>query len=111
MRGSKIQNSRFFGILKSRMLDPAESRKCESLRETATVALEFGLLMESGASARNVEEITRQVAVGLGAESVDIPRAMLPLCHHRRHRARRTHPNAQSRAGGESAPLSCIANG
>jgi uncharacterized membrane protein YjjP (DUF1212 family) len=37
------------------------------------LALEFGrLLMEAGASARDVEEITAQVAVGLGAERMDL---------------------------------------
>jgi uncharacterized membrane protein YjjP (DUF1212 family) len=37
------------------------------------LALEFGrLLMESGSSARHVDEITTQVAIGLGAENVDL---------------------------------------
>jgi len=45
----------------------------ESLEAIAILALEFGrLLMEAGASARHVDEITTQVAVGLGAERVDL---------------------------------------
>jgi len=45
----------------------------ESLEDIAMLALEFGrLLMEAGAGARSVEEITRQVATGLGAERVDL---------------------------------------
>jgi uncharacterized membrane protein YjjP (DUF1212 family) len=45
----------------------------ESLEDIALLALEFGrLLMESGASARNVDEITGQVATGLGAEHVEL---------------------------------------
>ena len=56
--------------MKPELLEPARGR--ESLEEIATVALEFGrLLMETGASARNVEEITGQVAAGLGAERID----------------------------------------
>ncbi|HVP52527.1 MAG TPA: threonine/serine exporter family protein [Terriglobales bacterium] len=56
--------------MKAELLQPALGR--ESLEEIATVALDFGrLLMETGASARNVEEITGQVAAGLGAERVD----------------------------------------
>jgi uncharacterized membrane protein YjjP (DUF1212 family) len=40
---------------------------------TAILALEFGrLLMESGSSARHVDEIATQVAIGLGAERVDL---------------------------------------
>jgi uncharacterized membrane protein YjjP (DUF1212 family) len=55
------------------MLNPAETKRHESLEEIAMLALEFGrLLMEAGASARHVEEITAQVAVGLGAERVDL---------------------------------------
>jgi uncharacterized membrane protein YjjP (DUF1212 family) len=43
------------------------------LEEIAMLALEFGrLLMEAGSSARHVDEITTQVAVGLGAERVDL---------------------------------------
>jgi uncharacterized membrane protein YjjP (DUF1212 family) len=43
------------------------------LEEIAMVALEFGrLLMEAGSSARHVQEITTQVAIGLGAERVDL---------------------------------------
>jgi len=56
--------------MKTELLQPALGR--ESLEEIAMVALEFGrLLMETGASARNVEEITGQVAAGLGAERMD----------------------------------------
>jgi uncharacterized membrane protein YjjP (DUF1212 family) len=43
------------------------------LEEIAMLTLEFGrLVMEAGASARHVDEITTQVAVGLGAERVDL---------------------------------------
>jgi hypothetical protein len=56
--------------MKPELFQPVLGR--ESLEEIATVALEFGrLLMETGASARNVEEITGQVAAGLGAERMD----------------------------------------
>jgi uncharacterized membrane protein YjjP (DUF1212 family) len=56
--------------MKTELLQPVLGR--ESLEEIAMVALEFGrLLMETGASARNVEEITGQVAAGLGAERMD----------------------------------------
>src|ERR1700756_3532302 len=52
---------------------PAMIRGRESLEAIAILALEFGrLLMESGSSARHVDEITTQVAVGLGAERVDL---------------------------------------
>jgi len=45
----------------------------ESFEAIAILALEFGrLLMEAGSSARHVDEITIQVAVGLGAERVDL---------------------------------------
>jgi uncharacterized membrane protein YjjP (DUF1212 family) len=45
----------------------------ESLEAIAVLALEFGrLLIEAGASARHVDEMTTQVAVGLGAERVDL---------------------------------------
>jgi uncharacterized membrane protein YjjP (DUF1212 family) len=55
------------------MLKPAEIQGRESLEEIAMLALEFGrLLMEAGASARAVDEITAQVAAGLGAERVDL---------------------------------------
>ncbi len=51
----------------------AETQGHQSLEEIAMLALEFGrLLMEAGASARDVEEITAQVAVGLGAERMDL---------------------------------------
>ena len=44
-----------------------------SLEEVAMLALEFGrLLMEAGATARSVEEVTAQVASGFGAERVDL---------------------------------------
>ncbi len=49
------------------MLKLAETPGRESLEEMAMLALEFGrLLMEAGAGARSVEEITRQVSAGLG---------------------------------------------
>jgi uncharacterized membrane protein YjjP (DUF1212 family) len=52
---------------------PNESRGHEWLVETAKLALEFGrLTMEVGASAHYVEEVTRQVALGLGAERMDL---------------------------------------
>jgi uncharacterized membrane protein YjjP (DUF1212 family) len=52
---------------------PAMIRERESLEAIAILALEFGrLLMEAGSSARHVDEITTQVAVGLGAERVDL---------------------------------------
>ena len=55
------------------MIKPAETQGHESLEEIAMLALEFGrLLMEAGASARDVEEITAQVAVGLGVERIDL---------------------------------------
>jgi uncharacterized membrane protein YjjP (DUF1212 family) len=52
---------------------PAMIQGRESLEAIAILALEFGrLLMETGSSARHVDEITTQVAVGLGAERVDL---------------------------------------
>jgi uncharacterized membrane protein YjjP (DUF1212 family) len=55
------------------MPKPIEARKPESLEGVAMVALDFGrILMEAGASARNVDEITAEVAVGLGAERIDL---------------------------------------
>jgi hypothetical protein len=55
------------------MPKPAISQRPECLEEIAMLALEFGrLLMEAGASARSVEEITSQVAAGLGAERIDL---------------------------------------
>jgi uncharacterized membrane protein YjjP (DUF1212 family) len=55
------------------MPKPAMIRGRESLEAIAILALEFGrLLMEAGSSARQVDEITSQVAVGLGAERVDL---------------------------------------
>jgi uncharacterized membrane protein YjjP (DUF1212 family) len=55
------------------MLKPTENQGRDSLELVAMLALDFGrLLMEAGASARHVEEITGQVAVGLGAERVDL---------------------------------------
>jgi uncharacterized membrane protein YjjP (DUF1212 family) len=51
----------------------SEAEYRESLEQTAALALEFGgLLMESGATAHRVEESTTDVAIGLGAEVVDI---------------------------------------
>jgi len=56
--------------MKTEILQPV--LRHESLEEIAMVALDFGqLLMETGASARNVDEITGQLAAGLGAERVD----------------------------------------
>jgi uncharacterized membrane protein YjjP (DUF1212 family) len=52
---------------------PDEALERESLEEIAVLALEFGrLLMEVGSSGRHVDEITTEVAVGLGAERVDL---------------------------------------
>jgi uncharacterized membrane protein YjjP (DUF1212 family) len=52
---------------------PAEIPGRESLEEIALLALEFGrLMMEAGASGRHVDEITKEVAVGLGAERADL---------------------------------------
>jgi hypothetical protein len=51
---------------------PIETHKSE-LEGAAMVALDFGRrLIEAGANARNVEEITTQVAAGLGAERIDV---------------------------------------
>jgi uncharacterized membrane protein YjjP (DUF1212 family) len=56
--------------MKTEILQPV--LRHESLEEIAMIALEFGqVLMETGASARNVDKITGQVAAGLGAERVD----------------------------------------
>lgn len=55
------------------MLHQAEAQGRDSLEEIAMLALEFGrLLMEAGASAHDVEEITTQVAAGLGAERTEL---------------------------------------
>jgi uncharacterized membrane protein YjjP (DUF1212 family) len=55
------------------MSHSAEAKGRESLEEVAMLALEFGrLLMEAGAGARSVEQITAQVAAGLGAERMDL---------------------------------------
>ena len=52
---------------------PDETLRRESLQEIAVLALEFGrLLMEAGASGRHTDEITTEVAVGLGAERVEL---------------------------------------
>jgi len=54
------------------MLDRSETRRRESLEEIAALTLDFGrLLMEAGGSGHGVEEITAQVAFGLGAERLD----------------------------------------
>lgn len=54
------------------MRKPAEIRS-EGLGEIATLSLEFGrLLMEAGSSGRHVDESIAKVAVGLGAERVDV---------------------------------------
>ena len=52
---------------------PSDTELRESLDQVAALALEFGgLLMECGATARRVEEIASEVAIGLGAELVDL---------------------------------------
>ena len=44
-----------------------------SLEPLAILALDAGrILMETGASARNIEELVERVALGLGAESIDL---------------------------------------
>jgi hypothetical protein len=51
----------------------AETRARESLKEITDLALEFGRLsMEAGASAHHAEDIAARVALGLGAERVDM---------------------------------------
>ena len=83
------------------MREPAETQGRDSLEEIAMLALEFGrLLMEAGASARSVEEITARVAVGLGAERMDLRVGYASLAITIGHRARRHHPDAQSRPVG-----------
>ena len=60
-------------IFEPRMMKQTEIPGRDSLEEIAMLALEFGrLVMEAGASARSVEEITTRVASGLGAERVDL---------------------------------------
>src|SRR5207342_1521586 len=60
-------------FLESRMSSPTETRGRESSEDIAMVALEFAhLLMEAGASARHVDEVTALVAAGLGSECVDL---------------------------------------
>ncbi len=55
------------------MQKPADIQGRETLEAIAVLALEFGrLLMEAGASARDVEGIAAQVAVGLGADRMDL---------------------------------------
>jgi uncharacterized membrane protein YjjP (DUF1212 family) len=55
------------------MVDSAEPQKLEPLEEIAMLALDFGrLVMEAGAGARHVEEIAAQVALGLGAERMEL---------------------------------------
>ena len=79
--------------MKTELLQPALGR--ESLEEIAMVALEFGrLLMETGASARNVEEIAGQVAAGLGAERMDARNGLRVALHHNRDRTRLDHLHA-----------------
>jgi uncharacterized membrane protein YjjP (DUF1212 family) len=59
--------------LQSRPTTPTETQERESLEEIALVALEFGRsLMEVGSSARHVDEMTTQLAIGLSAERVDL---------------------------------------
>jgi uncharacterized membrane protein YjjP (DUF1212 family) len=55
------------------MSAPTELEECESLEGIAPLALDFGrLLMESGATAQQADEITTQVAAGLGADRVEV---------------------------------------
>ena len=55
------------------MLNQSETQGEDPLEEIAMLALEFSrLLMEAGASARDVGEITAQVATGLGAELTEL---------------------------------------
>jgi uncharacterized membrane protein YjjP (DUF1212 family) len=55
------------------MIPKPETSERVSLEEIAMLSLEFGrLLMECGASARVVDEVTSAVARGLGAERVDL---------------------------------------
>jgi len=57
--------------MKTELLQPVLRRA--PLEEITMLALEFGrLLMETGASARGVEEISGRVAGGLGAERADV---------------------------------------
>ena len=50
-----------------------EIRRLEWLEQTATLALDFAQLsMEAGGSACYVEEITKRVALGLGADRLDL---------------------------------------
>ena len=53
--------------------------------------------MEAGAGARSVKEIAAQVAIGLGAERMDLQVGYASLAITIGHRARRHHPDAQSR--------------
>lgn len=63
----------FGSSLNRTLVMPTETRGRELLEEIAVLALEFGrLLMECGSSAHHVDEISTQVAVGLGAERLDL---------------------------------------
>jgi uncharacterized membrane protein YjjP (DUF1212 family) len=49
------------------------TRACEPVEEIAGICLEFGrLLMETGTTATDVEEVVAQVGNGLGAERIDL---------------------------------------
>ena len=55
------------------MQQAVSSRAYEPPEEVAATALEIGrLLMEAGASARDVEEVAFQVGFGLGAQQIDV---------------------------------------
>lgn len=55
------------------MLQQSAAKEESSLETIAMLALEFGrLVMEAGASAHDVEEVTAKVATGLGAERTDL---------------------------------------
>jgi len=55
------------------MAGAAQVRTIEPLEAVADVTLTFGqLMMESGASGRHVEEVSEQVAYGLGAAKLDL---------------------------------------
>ena len=57
----------------TRMMPKPDHVEGASLEEIAMLSMEFGqLLMECGASARIVEQISVAVARGLGAETVDL---------------------------------------
>jgi hypothetical protein len=78
--------------MKAGVLQPIAGR--ESLDQIAAVALEFGrLLLQAAGSARGVEEVTRHVAAGLGAEHVSLRGFSIA----RSHDGYRADSHAQSR--------------